>query len=312
MRTIGHRAAWLVMALLGCAALLNGRPAAAQSVLDGYWNPIYDEDIERIPGEDQGDYTGLPLTAAAIHVAQSWDPEVDTLPWLECRPHPSVYGLRGIGTLRIWEEIDPQTLKQIALHTWMQVWETQRQIWMDGRGQPPPWAAHTWQGFSTGRWYGDVLMVHTEAIKRAWTRRNGPPTSDEATMEERFFRDGDILTYVRMIDDPQYLSEPAVTSTNYLKVENIAMAPYPCREVTEIPRREGAIPMHMPNQTAVEIEGAVRDDVPLAAWHGGARTLLPEYQEVMTSLPPNPPLAQVVKRAAEEDEADRAQPTPAH
>ena len=291
----------MVVALLGCCAALNGRLAAAQSILDGYWNPIYNEDIERIPGEDQGDYTGIPLSAAAISVAQTWDPEVDTLPWLECRPHPSLYGLRGIGVLRIWEELDPQTLRQIALHSWLQVWEAQRQIWMDGRPHPPPWAAHTWQGFSAGRWDGDVLLVHTDLIKRGWTRRNGPPTSDRATMDERFFRDGDILTYVRMIDDPEYLSQPAVTSTNYMRIDNVAMGAYPCREVTEIPRHEGDVPMHLPNQTAIEIEGAVRVQVPIAAWHGGAQTLMPEYQDVMKTLPPNPPLAEIQKRVAQQN-----------
>ena len=97
-------------------------------------------------------------------------------------------------------------------------------------------------------------------FKRGWTRRNGLPTSDEATFDERMFRDGQILTDVTAITDPEYLSEPLVKSTEYLKADNANFATYPCREVTEIPRHEGDIPMHLPNQTAVE------QDYPGAHW----------------------------------------------
>ncbi|HEX4025871.1 MAG TPA: hypothetical protein VHX52_14390 [Steroidobacteraceae bacterium] len=290
-----------LVGLLSVLAALLSRPVAAHSVLDGYWNPSYDEDVARIPGEDQGDYTGIPVTQAAIGAAQAWDPEIDTVPWLECRPHPSVYGLRGIGMLRIWEVRDPQTQKQTQINTWLWAWEAQRQIWMDGRAHPPPWAPHTWQGFSAGHWEGTTLVVHTDMIKRGWTRRNGPPTSDRTTMDERFIRYGDIMTYIRMIVDPQYLSEPAVTSTNYTRISDADMTTWPCRAVAEVPRNEGAVPMHLPNQTAVLIEGAIRSHVPIAAWHGGAQTMRPEYQDYIKTLPPNPPLSVVMKRVQQED-----------
>ena len=49
--------------------------------LDGFWAPLFDEDqLERIPGPDQGEYAGLPITAAARSVAQTWDPEILTPP----------------------------------------------------------------------------------------------------------------------------------------------------------------------------------------------------------------------------------------
>ncbi|HWG76343.1 MAG TPA: hypothetical protein VN660_06065 [Steroidobacteraceae bacterium] len=292
----------------GVGAVLLSMPASAQDThqsLDGFWNALYDEDQpERIPGPDQGDYAGLPITAAAASVAQTWDPEVLTIPYLQCRPHPALYGIRGVGQLRIWEQLDQQTLQQVAIHTWIVAWESQRDIWMDGRPHPPPWAAHSWAGFSTGRWVGDDLYVHTDMFKRGWTRRNGLPTSDRATFDERMFRDGDILTDVTMITDPQYLSEPLVKSTEYQKADETNFVTYPCREVTEIPRHEGDIPMHLPNQTAVEQDYPARNGVPLKASRGGAQTLFPEYQDDIVKLPPNPPIKQVERQEQQQDSAD--------
>jgi len=308
MTTIRRFHGVLAILLGGVTAALCCLPAGAQDthqILDGVWNPLFDEDQpERGPGPDQGDYAGLPITPASVSVAQTWDPEVLTIPYLQCRPHPALYGIRGVGALRIWESLDQQTLQQVAVHTWIVAWESQRDIWMDGRPHPPAWAAHSWTGYSEGHWVGDVLHVHTDMFKRGWTRRNGLPTSDQATFDERFFRDGQILTDVTMISDPQYLSEPLVKSTEYLKRQDTNFASYPCREVTEIPRHEGEIPMHLPNQTAVEDDYPVRNHVPIRASKGGAETMFPEYQETIEKLPPNPPLKQIEQQEQQQDKAD--------
>jgi len=43
-----------------------------------------------------------------------------------------------------------------------------------------------WQGFSTGKWDGDILTVYTTHIKQEWIRRNGVPNSEKSTMMEHF------------------------------------------------------------------------------------------------------------------------------
>lgn len=288
--------------------LVATRPAASQSVLDGYWNPLYDEDVdERVPGPDQGDYAGLPVTPAAASVAHTWDPERLTLPELQCRPHPSIYGFRGIGVLRIWEDRDPYTQRQTQIETWI-VWQSQhRHIWIDTKKHPHPTPTDpkTWQGYSVGHWDGDVLVVHTDGVKAAWTRRNGLPTDDLATMDERFFRDEDLLTHVMMISDPQYLSEPLVKSNEYELMKNAAMDPYPCSAVDEIPRAQGIVPMHLPGPNPMMQEWAVRHHVPVQAADGGPDTMMPEYQDALLKMPPNPPLSsieQAEKRIVNEEE----------
>ena len=69
-----------------------------------------------------------------------------------------------------------------------------RTIWMDGRPHPPDYAAHTWQGFSTGRWAGRTLTVETSHIKVGTIQRNGVPASVKSKMTEYFIRHGTEMT----------------------------------------------------------------------------------------------------------------------
>ena len=65
-----------------------------------------------------------------------------------------------------------------------------RAIYMDGRARPSAYAQHSWQGFSTGEWDGDMLKVTTTHLKEGWLRRNGVPRSEKATLIEHFIRHG--------------------------------------------------------------------------------------------------------------------------
>lgn len=282
-------------------AVLGSQGAFAQTILNGVYNNIFIEDLgSRGGGPAQGDYTGVPMTDAARSIAQLADPEDVTLSDWQCRPHPSHYSIRGPGQLRVWERLDPQTLQQVELQ--MHMVFPQRDIWMDGRPHPPQWAPHTWSGFSSGNWIGDVLHVRSDMFKRAWIERNGVPTSDKLVVEEYFFRDGDILTHIGVFSDPEYLSEPMIRSTNFQVTENVPnVDPFPCRPLTEDVRPRGLYPMHLPNQTAVVMEWASEKNVPLEAAMGGAETLLPEYQDKMVKLPPNQPLATLQKLEREQD-----------
>ena len=56
------------------AALLVAAPVSAQVNLSGDWSPRTHEDQpDRGPGPELGDYTGLPLTDGARLAADSWD-----------------------------------------------------------------------------------------------------------------------------------------------------------------------------------------------------------------------------------------------
>jgi len=255
-------------------------PAPAQVNLMGYWNPVYHEDFdERIPGPEIGDYAGLPINDAARLRAQSWEASLLTLPEHQCKPHPSTYGFRGVGTLRIWEERDPASQALVAIHTHIEWQEQRRTIWMDGRSHPPDYAPHTWQGFSTGRFDRGVLVVETTHLKAGWVRRNGLPLSDQATMVDRFHRYGNLLTHVMIIEDPVYLTEPLVKTNMFQLSPTGTMTPYPCEVVIEADQESGVVPHYLPGQNPYIREFAERYGIPFEATLGGAETALPEYQE---------------------------------
>src|SRR3954466_2814527 len=180
-RTARRRA--IRFALAGLLLLCAATTARAQVTVSGFWNPIFDEDfLERIPGPEVGDYLGLPINDAARLRADSWDASLLTLPEHQCKPHPSTYGFRGVGALRIWEERDAATQQLVKINTHI-MWQAQhRDIWMDRRPEPSELEPHSWQGFSTGRFEGDVLVVRTTHLKAGWVRRNGLALSDRATM----------------------------------------------------------------------------------------------------------------------------------
>jgi len=263
----------VVLALLGVPA-----SARAQIDLNGVWAPIFHEDQpERVPGPELGDYAGLPINDALRLRAESWDASLLTLPEHQCKPHPSTYGFRGVGNLRIWSDFDDPTQRLVRINTQIQWMEQKRQIWMDGRPHPPPYVAHTWQGFSTGRWEGPVLVVRTTHLKAGWIRRNGVVISDRATMEERFMRHGDVLTHVSMIADPVYLTEPLIKTNGFRLTPNGVVEPYPCEWVDEVIRAKGEVPHHLPGTSRASEEYAKKYGLPVEAVRGGAETALPEF-----------------------------------
>src|SRR5688572_2417675 len=155
--------------------------------------------------------------------------------------------------------------------------EQRREIWMDGRPHPPDFDVHTWQGFSTGRWEGGVLVVQTSHLKAGWIRRNGLALSDRARMTERFFRHGDLLTHTSIIEDPVYLTEPLVRTNGFRLTTLTAIDPYPCQPAVEVERDPAVVPHHLPGRNPYLGEFAKRNNVPLDATRGGAETALPEF-----------------------------------
>ncbi|HEX5111076.1 MAG TPA: hypothetical protein VFV95_21640 [Vicinamibacterales bacterium] len=259
-------------------ALCDARQASAQVDMSGIWAPIMHEDaVERAAGPDIGDYLGLPINDAARLRAESWNADILTMEEHTCKPHPSTYGFRGVGNLRITNTYDPTTFQVTKIDTHIQWMEQRREIWMDGRPHPPDFAPHTWQGFSTGRWEGSSLVVETTHLKAGWIRRNGLVLSDRARMTERFIRHGDLLTHVYMIEDPVYLTEPLIKTNGFRLTTTVDIQPYPCQPAVEIERQPGEVPHYLPGENPYTTEFAKKHNLPVEATRGGADTALPEF-----------------------------------
>jgi hypothetical protein len=265
--------------------LLSSTPALAQMDPSGEWAPRFDEDQpERIPGPEIGDYLGLPINDAARLKADTWDASLLELPEHQCMPHPSDYAWRGPANLRVWKQVDRETQDVIAYHTHISWQAPERTIWMDGRPHPPAYAAHTWQGFTTGKWEGDMLTMFTDHLKMGWIRRNGVPRSFKATVNEHIIRHGDYLTVVVLVNDPAYLTEPFIRTTDFVAAPRQQIAPYPCDAVVEVPRPKGEVPSHLPGQNTFLTEFGARYNIPYQATRGGAQTMYPEYRKTLAKL----------------------------
>jgi hypothetical protein len=286
---------WMNVSALCGVALAWTAPAFAQADFDGVWQPRYHEDQpERIPGPELRDYLGLPINDSARQYADSWDSGRIALPEEQCRVHVSPYIYRGPTNLRIWEEKHPKTQEVVAIKHYHSTFEQTRTIYMDGRPHPGPNAAHTWMGFSTGRWDGDMLVVRTTHLKHGWVRRNGVPMSDRATMTEYFVRFGEIIQHTVVLVDPVYLTEPLVKSQEFVRsARGLAAGTWlwVCDPVVEIATQEaGAVPAYMPGEHPFKDEFGRRHGIPEIATLGGAATMYPEFQAVVKNAPKPPPL----------------------
>jgi hypothetical protein len=285
--TRNRRSTWALGFFVAIIAGLAA-PASAQVSLVGDWSPLVHEDqLERGPGPELGDYLGLPITEGARLHADSWDASRLTLREHQCKVHVSTYIYRGPLQVRIWEEKDPFTQQVVAQKHYISTYEQSRTIWMDGRPHPPAWAPHTWQGFSTGKWEGDVFTVYTTHIKSEWIRRNGLPNSEFVTMIEHFVRHGNVFTHVSVVTDPVYLTEPLVKSTDFrLNERPQGNWLWPCEYVDEIAGlKPGYVPHYLPGKSPFEGEFARKYGIPIDATRGGAETMYPEYVAKLKTLP---------------------------
>jgi hypothetical protein len=279
------------------AALLASAPVFAQFAgsvnpspgldLSGNWAPIMHEDTpERGLGPELVDYAGLPITDGGREFALSWDAARLSLPEHQCRVHVVSYIYRGPLNVHIWEDKDPQSQKVISIRQYISTYEQWRTIWMDNRPHPPDVAPHTFMGFSTGKWEGNVLTVYTTHIKQGWVRRNGLPSSDQATLVEHFIRYGDIMTHVSILTDPVYLTEPLIKTQDFrLQIQSGSNWLYPCDPVEEIAgRAPDSVPNYLLGDNPFTHEYADKHHIPVEAALGGAETMYPEYLLKMKSL----------------------------
>jgi cyclase len=295
----------LVFALV-CAPIM----ASGQSSLSGDWVGLFHEDQpERGPGPELGDYLGLPINAAGRQYADSWDASRLTLPEHQCRAHVSPYIYRGPVRVQITEVKDHSSQETIAIRHFMSTYAQERMIWLDGRPHPPDYAPHTWMGFSTGRWEGTTLVVRTTHIKQGWHRRNGVPMSAKTTMTERFSRRGNVLTQVSITDDPVFLTEPLLKTTNLLLDQNTQPNAYMqwlfCQADEEVPGRDPAyVPHYLPGANPYINEYAVKRALPPAAPRGGAASMLPEWIKQPAAPPASAPRTAVRPSWATPDDGE--------
>jgi glyoxylase-like metal-dependent hydrolase (beta-lactamase superfamily II) len=244
----------------------------------GTWRPNQLVVDSQTAAGDLADYGGIPLNDAARLYALSWPASRQTVKQHQCMGYVTPYFWYAPGNYRIWEERDPFTQRLTAWRFYGQIAQGDRTVYMDGRPRPPDYALHTFAGFSTGEYQGNVLTVTTTHLKRGWIKANGVPQSDAATVVEHYVRHGDVVTVLAVIDDPVYLSEPLSKAAMLVRQ---AKEPdgwlYACDDSEQIlGRKNDNVPSHLFGQNPYVREYAEKRKVPLLAALGGTETMYPE------------------------------------
>lgn len=205
--------------------------AAAPVDLTGYWVSVVTEDWAwRMRTPPKGDYASVPLNEAGTRVADRWTEDEDG----SCLAFGAPAVLRMPTRVHVsWQ--DDSTLK-LETDNGMQT----RLLHFDAPA-PRPSTGHSLQGYSRAAWQtaaagrssgadGGIsggrgranwgsLEVETTNLRAAWLRPNGVPYSAEAKLTEYFdaYADGDDdwFTVTTIVEDPAYLTEPFVISSNF-------------------------------------------------------------------------------------------------
>jgi hypothetical protein len=282
-RNLVRSSAVLVAALMVGGAL-SLEPMQAQLNLavipefEGSWTPTNNEDVsnDTIPV----DYMALPLNDEGRTRALSYNESQLAMIERQCEGWPAFYFVQGPFGLKIWSDTEP--VKGTTISWTIGAWEDRAPmtIWMDGRPHPSRYAEHTRGGFTTGRWEGTTLVASTTHMKAGFIRKNGPPSSDQATMTSRFFRHGDILTVLAVIEDPIYLAEPQIVTKSFqLSAAPISPVGPPCVSGFEGRPPGESVPHYLPEKNPFVDELTRLFRLPREAVLGGPETLYPEYRK---------------------------------
>jgi hypothetical protein len=201
--------------------------ATAPIDLTGYWVSLVTEDwLYRMVTPAKGDYTSVPLNPDGRKVADAWDPAKDEAAGNQCKAYGAAALMRVPGRLHItWQDDNVLKVETDA--------GTQTRAFNFGAaaGQGGDWqgiSAASWETLRAGRGgagpvLGGSLKVVTTRMKPGYLRKNGVPYSANTVLTEYYDRlneaNGDsILMLTTIVDDPQYLNQPFITSTHFKKL----------------------------------------------------------------------------------------------
>lgn len=268
--------------------------------LAGGWAPIVHEDANnRAAGGEYEALAGLPLNDAARMRWEAFNENQVGLLEFQCRRYTSPYSMRSAHAL-LWitTEYAPDTHRIAAFRLNFQtagiLLGGARTIYLDGRPHPSAVSPHSFGGFSTGTWDGNMLNVETTHLKSYYTQRPGVPASDERTVTEHWVRHGDLLTMTMAIHDPVFLTEPLVWSVTWARNDGPqpAMEEPFCHASPEDPSLTGQrVPFFLPgtNPSIKDVMNNYGLPEEVVRGAGGAGMMYPEYRKQMkqtaSSLP---------------------------
>ena len=211
----------------GAGAAEGTAKASAPVDLVGYWVALVTEDWRfRMVTPRKGDYRAVPLTEVAKKIADRWDPAADEESGNQCKSYGAAAIMRAAARFHItWQ--DDNTLR-VDSDYGMQT----RLFHFKAASSPEE---RTWQGDSAAEWQRPAsLKVATTHLRSGYLRKNGVPYSENAAVTEYFDiaphpDGGQVLLVTTIVDDPQYLQQPFIVSSQFKKeADRSKWDPTPC------------------------------------------------------------------------------------
>jgi hypothetical protein len=148
---------------------------------------------------------------------QTWAADLVKVRRTEQRVNDPLSRCSPIGPVRLHTWNGPRKVVQIpGLLILMNELETSfRQIFTDGRPLPAD-PNPSWNGYSSGTWEGDTLVVHTTGFRDGiWLDATGNPMTDAAKITERFRRPNFGTMQIEItVDDPKAYTKPWTVTLN--------------------------------------------------------------------------------------------------
>jgi hypothetical protein len=255
--------------------------------LSGTWVPIVHEDAsDRNVGVVYDTLACIPVNEAGRVRFESYSEDQVSLPEFQCRRDMAEYGIRGTqATLHILTEFAPGTQRIQAYNIYFPPGDPvagTRTIYVDGRPHPSAEARHSWGGFSTGEWDGNMLNVETTHLKAFFVRRPAVAASDERTVTEHWIRHDDLLEMIMVIHDPVFFTEPLVYSQSWARSDapQLPRIDSFCHASPELPSvGNRRVPFYAPGTNPAIKETIDNYGLPEEAMRGGAEMMYPEYRK---------------------------------
>jgi len=123
-----------------------------------------------------------------------------------------------------------EVLKSESRYTFIYEYQSKvRRIWMDDR-PPAQFIPPSRMGHSVGHWEGNTLVIWTSHLEPTVRDFRGELISENAKIEERYTlaADGQTLTAIITVQDPEYYSRPPVRRRQWRKDGTVSIFPYTC------------------------------------------------------------------------------------
>jgi hypothetical protein len=220
-------------ALLASAAAVPAENASAKPDFTGVWTNGGAAGIGGATGARRGGGGALPLTPAArkrVEAFQALTAGTDDSPGRWCTGTGMPGSMLGSGGYPM--EILQRPEEIIIVY---EAHAEIRRIYFGDRNAPQADRVPGRNGYSSGHWEGDTLVVETDNLVDALDQRS-TPHSDQATIVERYRlgpKDAQgrrTLIAEMTMTDPVFYTEPVKMTKTWAEVPNGRVLPYDCPE----------------------------------------------------------------------------------